>query len=474
MNPYADVFERMTKSAKTWSRSSAAERLERVQALQDALYEHRAEIGAIGLAETGLDGRASLVPLKPFIADLEANLARWMEPVEVAGGPALPGRRGFVRYQPKGVVLHLSTWNTPVLEAVLPMMAILTAGNTLVLKPSELAPRAAGVIRKVVETAGLTDLVEIVEGGPEVGAALLELPFHHISYIGGNKVGRMVVEASARHFAGVTLEMGGKNPVVVAADADLPDAARRIAHGRMILTGQACLGPDYVLVHDSVYDRFVQIMTETYTAFYDPEGEGFKASPAIGRIINEGHARRVGALIDDASTKGAQVLVGGDHDAAERWVAPTVLTGVTEQMDIFSEEVFGPVIAVQPYSSREEAVSEIEKRHRPLGFYVFTASPDEAEWWLTNTHAGSSAVNGIATQALVPNLPFGGANHSGIGVMNGQAAFQAYSNVRGVVVDEYDIAKRAPISTPPAPKDFDMGPILDNLIKPERPAASKD
>jgi aldehyde dehydrogenase (NAD+) len=467
MNTYQNQFDALVAASEGFAQTGAAERLDRIHALYGAIYEHRLAIAAASKAELAVDGRAQLVPIKAMLREWDQHLARWMEPVDIDQTTTLAERRGYVRYEPKGVVLHLSTWNAPILSSLTPVMSMLSAGNTVLLKPSEITPLSAAVIADIVDSSGCGDIVDVVQGGPEVGQELLELPFNHICYIGSNRVGRYVMEAAAKHFADVTLEMGGKNPVVVAPDVDVDEAARRIVNGRHILGGQTCLSPDYVLIHDSIYDELVAALRDAILAFYDPDGQGFRASSALARIVSENHTQRIGSLIDEAVEQGAKPVVGGEYSVPERFVEPTILEGVSEGTRLFHEETFGPVLTVHHYSDPEDAVAEIEKRPKPLGFYIFTQSRAQVDWYLAHSRAGSSAVNNIATQALVPNLPFGGVNHSGIGMLNGQDAFRTFSNARGVVEDALDPDERVPMFFPPFPEGLDMGAVLDPMLEPE-------
>lgn len=272
------------------------------------------------------------------------------------------------------------------------------------------------------------------------------------------------MQAAAENFASVTLEMGGKNPVIVEAEADIEDAAARLASGKHILGGQACLCPDYVLVEESNQAPLIECLKDKLTTFYNPERKGFEQSADLPRIINARHFSRIHSLIADAVNKGAKVEFGGETNEATRFIAPTILTGVTEDMDIFHEEVFGPVLMVQGFKSREEVLTEIAKRPRPLGIYIFTSDKETADWYMANTRAGSSAINGIALQATCPTLSFGGSNHSGIGRLGGKAGFQEFSNARGVVADAFVPSERAAQFYPPFPAE--MGAFLDELLKP--------
>ena len=464
MQDYQGVFAQLRARSAGIARSTARERADKIRRLYQAVYDLRAAIGRAGDAELGMDGRLALLPLKAEALHACERLEGWMTRTEVEQVPSLLGRRAYVHYEPKGVVLHLATWNSPVLISLSPVISMIAAGNAVVLKPSEVAPESADLVREVVARAGLSEEIAVITGGPEVAESLLRLPFDHICYVGNNRIGRLIMEAAAKNFAGVTLEMGGKNPAVVDASADIEDAAAKLAFARHIICGQVCLSPDYVLVHESVKERFLAALQDKIRAFYDPEGAGFAASPDLARIVNERHVRRVKALIDDAVAKGATILMGGEADPATRFVAPTILLGVTREMAIYDEEVFGPVLFVESFSKREQAIAEIAKRPKPLAIYIFTQERDAADWFLDHTRAGTSAINCAVVQANIQSLPFGGANHSGIGRLGGEAGFIEFSNARAVVEDALDAKSGAAMMYPPFPKEALA--YVDHLLAP--------
>jgi aldehyde dehydrogenase (NAD+) len=465
MNPHQAIFDRLRTHAPAIARTSAAQRLAKIRRLYQGAYDLRAEIGAAGREELGMDGRAQMAPLKWVMTDVMSNLETWMQDREAPPQTALMGRRGYIHNEPKGVVLHLATWNAPILVSLSPLISMMAAGNAIVLKPSEIAPLSADLVGKIIAKAGLEDDVAVITGGPETAQALLKLPFNHICYVGNNRIGRLVMQAAAEHFAGVTLEMGGKNPVVIAADADLDSAAAKIVYGRHMIAGQTCLAPDYIFVDEKVKQAFADKLVAKIKAFYDPADKGFQASPDLPRIVHPRHVTRIKGLIDDAVAKGARLLIGGEALEEARFISPTVLDGLTEDMAIFQEEVFGPVLTLQGFTSRDFVVAEIEKRPKPLGFYVFTQSRETADWFINATRAGTSAVNGIATQSLVPSLPFGGFNHSGIGSLNGETGFKEFSNLRSVVEDSLDPTQGSPMFYPPYPPG--MEGVLDQMLTPD-------
>lgn len=444
-------FERLRAGAAAFARTTAAERIAKLRKLQQAVMDHLDEIDAAGEAEISMSGLGQLLPLKEEIAFACAHLENWMQREEAGPTAGLAGRRGYIHYEPKGVVLHLATWNAPVLISLLPTVNMVAGGNTVMIKPSELAPRSADVVKKIIEQAFSPDEVAVVLGGPDVAQEALSLPFNHICYVGGTRVGKIVMKAAADHFAGVTLELGGKNPVIIDQSADIEDAARKIAFGRSIMAGQVCLAPDYVLVPPALKDALVTALAANFKAMYDPADAGMRNSTDLSRIINTAHTKRIAGLIEDAKRKGAKIAYGGETDESARFITPTILTDVTNEMEIAHEETFGPVLSIMTYETAEEAVREVARRPKPLGLYIFAQERAAIDYFLDHTRSGSAAVNNTLTQANIPTLPFGGCNHSGIGRLGGHAGFKEFSNGRAVVEDPLDPKQSPPAFYPPYP-----------------------
>jgi aldehyde dehydrogenase (NAD+) len=365
------------------------------------------------------------------------------------------------------VVLNLATWNAPIAIGLVPLMGAIAAGNACLLKPSELAPHSARLLAEIVAQAFPPEEFAVIEGGPEVASELLKLPFNHIFFIGGHAVGRLVMRAAAEHFASVTLEMGGKNPTIVDASADLADSARKIAWGRVANCGQVCLAPDYALVQSAVLERFVKALGEQFNALYNAAGTGFRNSPELPRIVNRRHFDRIKALLDDALAKGATVAFGGETDGEDLFIAPTILTGVTEDMRIMQEEIFGPILCVLPWTHREEVIATIRRRPKPLGLYIFAKDREAIDWFLTHTTAGSTVVNhNLIQSGTNPHLPFGGVNSSGMGRIGGRYSFLECSNVRAVVEEGPPLGDPGLMFPPYSDKYKKMiGQMLDKEIK---------
>jgi aldehyde dehydrogenase (NAD+) len=434
---FAALFAQVRALTPALAQTSAAQRVAKVRRLMDTVLKYRTEIYETGRLERGLtppDMDGELVMLR-FEADFIArHLEEWMTPKVAPNSLMTLGKTCYVRYEPKGMALVLPSWNAPYVIGLLPTMGAIAAGNAVILKPSELSPHSSRLVARIVREAFPDGEVTVVEGGAEAAQGLLAQPFHHIFYIGNNHVGRIVMKAAADHFASVTLEMGGKNPSIVDASADVDDAALKTSWGRMCNAGQACIAPDYVLAHESVIDRYVATLVREIKAMYDPRGEGFEKNPEYPRIINARHFERIKGLVEDARAKGATIVCGGTYDAATRYIAPTVVTHVSDDMKLMQEEIFGPVIAVIPWRERDEVIACIAKRPKPLAAYVFAKDRDAIDYFISRTTSGSLVVNhNVVQSGTNPLLPFGGVNSSGIGRMVGFATFAECSNARAIV-----------------------------------------
>jgi aldehyde dehydrogenase (NAD+) len=333
-------------------------------------------------------------------------------------------------------VLHVSTWNAPIAEAFVPALGAIAAGCTFCLKPSELAPLSAQVLADIVAKVFSDDEFAVVNGAADVAQELLRQPFNHIFYVGGHAVGRIIMKAAAEHFATVTLEMGGKNPTIIDASADVDDAAKKTAWGRVCNAGQVCLAPDYAMVHESVVRAFIDALGKHMTKMYNADGQGYQKSEYLPRIVNVRHFQRIKALLDDAIAKGAKVEHGGQTDERDLFIAPTILSGIKPEMKIMQEEIFAPIICILPFSQREDVIKEIRKRPKPLGSYIFAKDRAAIDFFLKHTSSGSTSINHNVVQAGInPMLPFGGANASGMGRLGGRYTFLECSNPRAVVED---------------------------------------
>jgi aldehyde dehydrogenase (NAD+) len=458
------VFEKLSAKAPQLARSSAAQRAKRIEALMAALLERKEEAFEAGKLELGLsptDVIGQFIIIKAEADYALKHLAEWVKPVKVKTSMMTMAKKVYIQHEAKGVVLNLSTWNAPLAIGLVPAIAAIAAGNAVMLKPSELAPHSARLLAEIIAKAVPDDEFAVAEGGPEVAEALLALPFNHIYYTGGQRVGRIVMRAAAEHFAGVTLEMGGKNPVFVDRTADLTAAARKIGWGRLSNAGQVCVAPDYALVERTAEADFVKALVTEIPKMYNADGKGFDKSPDFPRLVNQGHFARVQGLIDDAVAQGAKIALGGQSDAATRFIPPTILTNVTPTMRVMQEEIFGPVLPVLAYDNLDTALAKVRAGSKPLALYIYSEDRKTIDHILGATSAGSTVINhNLVQSGTNPELPFGGANGSGIGRVGGYRGFQEFSNPRSVVEE----TKAASVLTPLPPFDAKTRKTMADML----------
>jgi aldehyde dehydrogenase (NAD+) len=323
-----------------------------------------------------------------------------------------------IKYEPKGACLILSPWNFPFNLTMGPLVSAIAAGNTVVLKPSEFTPATNRVIRSILEKVFRPEEVCLVEGDHLVASTLTSFPFDHIFFTGSPSVGKKVMAEAAKNLSTVTLELGGKSPTIIDKSASIKSAASKIAWGKFFNNGQTCVAPDYLLVHESVKERFIEELTNRLESFYGSESERQK-SAHYARLIHDRHHDRLTSLIDDALQHGAKLVAGNSRDADERYISPTILDHCTFDMQIMQEEIFGPVLPIITYSSEIDAVNSINSLPKPLALYVFARDKKKAEYFLNNSSAGGSCVNDCIVQFNHQNLHFGGANNSVFGNSHG-------------------------------------------------------
>lgn len=339
---------------------------------------------------------------------------------------ALPGK-GRVVPEPLGVVLVIAPWNYPIQLLVLPMAAALAAGNCVVAKPSELSPASSAALARLIPRYLDDKAVAVVEGGVAETTAILEQRFDHVFFTGSTRVGQVVMEAAAKHLTPVTLELGGKSPTIVAADADLDVAAHRIVWGKGMNAGQTCIAPDYVLADASIRDALVDKMVSTIAEYYGPNP---KSSDSFGRIINSNHLARLEGLLHG---HGGTVVTGGEVDTDERYFAPTIIVDPNPLSPLMQEEIFGPILPVLSVESVDDAIDFVVDRPKPLALYVFSSSRDIVDDVLQRTSSGGACVNHCVMHILPSELPFGGVGPSGMGAYHGQRGFDTFSHLKSVL-----------------------------------------
>lgn len=438
------VFNAQAATALRLRRSTADERIAKIRKLRDTVIAHTEDwYRAAYLDFKKPPGEVDLAEILPVC--LEANDAirhvkKWMKPRRVWPTLLTLGMRGHVQYTPRGRCLIIGPFNYPVNLTLGPLVSAIAAGNTVILKPSELTPHLSGLVCKVVREVFSEDEVAIFEGEADVSQALLALPFDHIFFTGSPTIGKYVMGAAAKNLTSVTLELGGKSPTIIDETANLKLAAINVMWAKFANSGQTCIAPDYVYVHESVKDEWVALCREQITKAYGTTLGEQGSNPHLAHIVNARHTGRIKALLDDAQAQGARVLTGGGTDQGDCFIQPTLLDQVPPMSRIMDEEIFGPLLPIIPYRNLDEVIAQINQGDKPLALYVYSRNKAAINKVLTNTVSGGACVNHSLMQFLHGNLPFGGINNSGIGNAHGHYGFKAFSHERGVVSTQFSFA----------------------------------
>ena len=436
-----DVLNRQKAAHLRDGAPSAALRIDRLNRCIALLVDHRraiedavaADFGARSRTATAFaDVAASIGPLK----HARDHLARWMRPERRATTPRILGflgARGEVRRQPKGVVGIISPWNFPVNLAFAPLAGVLAAGNRAMIKPSETTPATSALLQEMFAGSFDPEEIAVFTGGPEVGQAFASLAFDHLVFTGATSIARHVMRAAAENLVPLTLELGGKSPVVIGRSADLATAAARIMNGKTLNAGQICLAPDYVLAPADRLDAFVEQARQAVVQMYPT----IRDNADVTAIVSDRHLARLEGYVDDARAKGATIVeinpAGEDlRQQPHRRMAPTLILDPTDDMTVMQEEIFGPLLPVRRYGTVDEAIDYINGHARPLGLYYFGSDAAERDRVLERTTSGGVTVNDVLMHVAQEELPFGGIGPAGMGAYHGRDGFREFSHARSV------------------------------------------
>lgn len=433
------VFEAQRQALPRLRAASARERMRRIRKIRAYLMDPTHEAALCEALWTDLrKSRMEVVytevgPLLVAIRHILGRLDRWMRDKPVQRPLSQAGLRSRIQYEPKGNCLVISPWNYPFQLSLMATLYAIAAGNAVIIKPSELSPMTSSYLERMVRDLFDPSEVTVVTGEVEVATALLEMPFNHIFFTGSPQVGKIVMGAAAKHLASVTLELGGKSPVVVDGTRSVSKTGTQLAWSKAINAGQTCIAPDYVLTPKGKIPELVWAFKNATERFYNPEEKGIAASPDFGRIVSDRHFKRIRRLYDDALEKGAQLEYGGEFIEDERFISPTILSNCNASMDIMQEEIFGPILPLVTFERLEDVPELLARLPKPLAFYIQSKSKKNIRFILDNSTAGGTVINEFMLTSLNPHLPFGGVNNSGIGKSNGFHSFVEFSNERGVI-----------------------------------------
>jgi aldehyde dehydrogenase (NAD+) len=421
------TVRRLRETFKSGRTRSLEWRKQQLQALEKMMVENEPALAA------ALEQDLGRKPFEAWLADIAStageakdaakNVRKWMRrKYRLLELSQLPGR-GWVEYEPYGTVLIIGAWNFPFALTLGPAVGAIAAGNTVVLKPSEVAPASSALMAELVPKYLDPDAIAVIEGDGAVSQQLVAQGFDHLLFTGGNEIGRKVYEGAAAHLTPVTLELGGKSPVIVSADADIDVAAKRIAWTKLINSGQTCIAPDYVLADAKIRDELVSRIKDAVTKFESADSGG-------KRIVNQRHFDRLTASL--AATKGT-VAIGGGSDASELSIQPTVVVDPDPGEPLMTDEIFGPILPVMTVQSLDDAISFVNSRPKPLAAYLFTKSRSIRERVVKEVPAGGMVINHLLFHFATNKLPFGGVGPSGMGAYHGKFGFEEFSHRKTVM-----------------------------------------
>lgn len=438
-NPYLTLFQKQQNNQYFVGASTAKARIKKLNALKKAVeVNFRSQLhDALKKDLNKSITESDLTEIYPVIGEIKfakKHLWHWVKKQKVPTPLSLLGASSYITYEPKGVCLIISPWNFPINLTFGPLVSAIAAGNTIILKPSEMTPHCSAVMATIVKSIFNEKEVALVEGEVQTAQQLLALPFNHIFFTGSPAVGKIVMKAAAAHLSSVTLELGGKSPAIIDESANLKTTANRLIWGKLVNCGQTCIAPDYVLVHENVQQEFIEHCIKAIENYYSNNPE---ESDSYGRIVNHHHFTRLKSLIDDAVSKGSNIAYGGNYNKVSNYIQPTLITKCTSEMTILQEEIFGPILPIVSYSDMSEVLHQINSNHIPLALYVFSNKQSLVENISKNTRAGNTVINHNLIQFNNHHLPFGGSNNSGIGKSHGFYGFKAFSNERAFMKQHF-------------------------------------
>ncbi len=440
---FDDLFQKQKEFFRSGKTRDIGFRIDALKKLKDVITRHEKDILAAVYADLHkdeIDAYSTEISgvyneIKAAIANVRDWAAREKVPTPIFMMPS----KSYIYKEPYGVTLIIAPWNYPFQLLMTPLVGAIAAGNTAILKPSELSSHTAALLEKIINASFPKEYLCVVQGAAPETQALLALPVDYIFFTGSVPVGKVVMAAAAGNLTPLTLELGGKSPAIVHESANLKTAASRISWGKFLNAGQTCIAPDYILVHESIKDAFIDELIKVILKFY---GEDASLHPRYCRIINDRHFQRLSALIDDK-----KIIYGGKINPTDRYIEPTLLCPVNWDDPVMQDEIFGPILPIIPYSDLDDAIGKINERPKPLALYMFVNDKVVRRKIIRETSFGGGAVNNTIMHIVSHLLPFGGVGPSGMGHYHGKYSFETFSHTKSVL-RSYNLADAVDIAAP--------------------------
>ena len=427
---FNSILENHPKIKNTTSK----ERIIKLRKLKKNIFLYRDEIKkALFKDFKKSSSDVDLTEIFPVISEIKHNirhLSKWMKDEIVPTPLTLLGSKSYIKYEPKGIILIMTPWNFPINLTFVSIINAISAGNSIIIKPSEISKNTSIVIKKIVANTFDKNEIKVILGGPKTAQKLLKLKFNHILFIGSPSIGKIVMQEAAKNLASVTLELGGKSPTIIDEKCNINKAAKRIAWSKFLNNGQVCIAPDYLFVHNKIKEKFIKQLILSIKDLYS--NDPIKSDDYC-RIVNKKHFNRLINLLEDAKQLGSNIIYGGNINEKENFIEPTLLDNISEKSKMYKEEIFGPLFPIFNFNKIEEVIKFINKNEKPLALYIFSKNNNNIKTIINNTSSGGVCINHSTLHYSNNNLPFGGINNSGTGRCHGIYGFHELSNKKSIL-----------------------------------------
>ena len=429
----SDNYEKLKNNVSNLRSSSSNDRIKKLKKLKEKILENRNNIKtALKNDFKKNESEVDLTEIFPVVQEINhtvKNLKKWMRSKRVNTPISLIGSTSHITYEPKGLVLIITPWNFPINLTFVSLINAISAGNAVLIKPSEITDHTSKVIKNIIDDTFLPNEVNTILGGVEIAEEILKLKFDHILFIGSPTIGKLVMKAASNNLASVTLELGGKSPTIIDNEVNLEITAKRIAWSKFINNGQVCIAPDYILVNKNIKDDFLELLVENIKKIYTENSE---YSSSYCRIVNKKQFLRLTNLIEDVKKYNGKIYFGGKNDSRDLFLEPTILTRISEKSKINNEEIFGPILPVYEFKDIDDAIDIINKKEKPLALYIYSKVKKNINRILEKTSSGGVCINHSTLHYSNYHLPFGGVNNSGSGRCHGVYGFREFSNQKSI------------------------------------------
>ena len=426
-------YEKLKNNVSNLRSSSAEDRIKKLKKLKEKILDNRNNIKAALKKDFKKNGsEVDLTEIFPVVQEINhtvKNLKKWMKSKRVNTPISLIGSTSHISYEPKGLVLIITPWNFPINLTFVSLINAISAGNAVLIKPSEITDHTSKIIKNIIDDTFSSNEVNTILGGVKIAEEVLKLKFDHILFIGSPTIGKLIMKAASNHLASVTLELGGKSPTIVDEKVDIKATAKRIAWAKFINNGQVCIAPDYILVNKKIKDIFLQLLVENIKKIYTEKSQN---SSSYCRIVNKKQFDRLTNLIEDVKQHDGKIYFGGKNDSKDLFLEPTILTKISEKSKINNEEIFGPILPIYEFVNIDDAIDIINKKEKPLALYIYSNHRKNINKILEKTSSGGVCINHSTLHYSNYHLPFGGVNNSGSGRCHGIYGFREFSNQKSI------------------------------------------